>query len=151
MLSALIWVPILSAALVGFWPGTITAKVARQVALVVVGGVFIWSIVLLLQFNPADVSQQFQEHLPWIDALGLTYSLGIDGLSLPLLLLNGFLTGIALYSSDENIERHRLYYSLILLLNGGVAGAFLAQDLLLFFLFYEIELIPLYLLIAIWG
>ena len=151
MLSALIWVPILSAALVGFWPGTITAKVARQVALVVVGGVFIWSIVLLWQFNPNDVSQQFQEKLPWIDALGLTYSLGVDGLSLPLLVLNGLLTGIALYSSDETIERHRLYYSLILLLNGGVSGAFLAQDLLLFFLFYEIELIPLYLLIAIWG
>ncbi len=151
MLSALIWVPILSAALVGLWPGAITAKVARQVALVVVGGVFIWSIVLLLQFNPNDVSQQFQENLPWIDALGLTYSLGVDGLSLPLLVLNGLLTGIALYSSDETIERHRLYYSLILLLNGGVSGAFLAQDLLLFFLFYEIELIPLYLLIAIWG
>ncbi|HEY9709402.1 MAG TPA: NADH-quinone oxidoreductase subunit M [Oculatellaceae cyanobacterium] len=151
MLSALIWVPILSAALVGFWPGIITAKVVRQVALIVVGGVFIWSIVLLLQFNPGDVSQQFQEHLPWIDALGLTYSLGVDGLSLPLLVLNGLLSWIALYSSDENIERPRLYYSLILLLNGAVFGAFLAQDLLLFFLFYEIELIPLYLLIAIWG
>jgi NAD(P)H-quinone oxidoreductase subunit 4 len=151
MLSALIWVPIISAALVAFLPGTVTAKVARQVALAVATGVFIWSIVLLLQFNPSDVSQQFQENLPWIDALGLTYSLGIDGLSLPLLVLNSFLTGVALYSSDENLERPRLYYPLLLLLNGAVAGAFLAQDLLLFFLFYEIELIPLYLLIAIWG
>jgi NAD(P)H-quinone oxidoreductase subunit 4 len=151
MLSALIWVPIISAALVAFLPGTVTAKVARQVALAVATGVFIWSIVLLLQFNPSDVSQQFQENLPWIDALGLTYSLGVDGLSLPLLVLNSLLTGVALYSSDENLERPRLYYPLLLLLNGAVAGAFLAQDLLLFFLFYEIELIPLYLLIAIWG
>lgn len=151
MLSALIWVPILSAALIGFWPGTITAKGARQVALVVAVGVFIWSVVLLLQFNPGAVSQQFQENLPWIDTLGLTYSLGVDGLSLPLLVLNGLLTGIALYSSDETIDRPRFYYALILLLNGGVAGAFVAQDLLLFFLFYELELIPLYLLIAIWG
>jgi NAD(P)H-quinone oxidoreductase subunit 4 len=61
------------------------------------------------------------------------------------------LTGVALYSTDETIDRPRFYYSLILLLNAGVAGAFLAQDLLLFFLFYEVELIPLYLLIAIWG
>ena len=151
MLSALIWVPIISAALVGFLPGTVTANVARQLALAVATGVFIWSVVLLLQFNPSDVNQQFQENLPWIDALGLTYSLGVDGLSLPLLVLNSFLTGVALYSSDENLERPRLYYPLILLLNGAVAGAFLAQDLLLFFLFYEIELIPLYLLIAIWG
>lgn len=151
MLSALIWVPIISAALVGFLPGTVTSQIARQVALAVATGVFIWSVVLLLQFNPGDVNQQFQENLPWIDALGLTYSLGVDGLSLPLLVLNSFLTGVALYSSDENLERPRLYYPLILLLNGAVAGAFLAQDLLLFFLFYEIELIPLYLLIAIWG
>ena len=151
MLSALIWVPILSAAIVGLWPGTVTPKAARQVALAVATSVFIWSIVLLLQFNPGDVSQQFQENLPWIDALGLTYSLGVDGLSLPLLILNGLLTGIALYSTDKTLERPRLYYSLILLLNAGVAGAFLAQDLLLFFLFYELELIPLYLLIAIWG
>jgi NAD(P)H-quinone oxidoreductase subunit 4 len=151
MLSALIWVPILSAAIVGFWPGIITSKGARQVALAFTTGLFIWSVVLLVQFNPGVVSQQFQEHLSWIDALGLTYSLGVDGLSIPLLVLNGLLTVIAIYSSDENIERPRLYYGLILLLNAGVAGAFLAQDLLLFFLFYELELIPLYLLIAIWG
>ena len=151
MLSALIWVPILSAAIVGFWPGTVTPKSARQVALVVTSGIFIWSVLLLLQFNPSEVSQQFQENLPWIDALGLTYSLGVDGLSLPLLVLNGLLTGIALYSTDKTLERPRFYYALILLLNAGVAGAFLAQDLLLFFLFYELELIPLYLLIAIWG
>lgn len=151
MLSALIWVPILSAALVGFWPGTITAKWARTIALAVAAGVFIWSIVLLVQFHPQESNQQFFEFIPWIETLGLTYSLGVDGLSIPLLVLNGLLTGIALYSSDENIERPRLYYALILLLNASVAGAFVAQDLLLFFLFYELELIPLYLLIAIWG
>jgi len=151
MLSALIWVPILSAALVGFWPGKITASVSRQVALVVSSAVFIWSIVLLLQFNPSDVSLQFQENLPWLEALGLTYNLGLDGISLPLVALNGLLTVIALASTDKNIERPRLYYSLILFLSAAVFGAFLAQDLLLFFIFYELELIPLYLLIAIWG
>ena len=89
--------------------------------------------------------------MSWIDALGLNYNLGVDGLSLPLLVLNGLLTSIAIYSSDESLQRPRFYYSLILLLSAGVTGAFLAQDLLLFFLFYELELIPLYLLIAIWG
>jgi NAD(P)H-quinone oxidoreductase subunit 4 len=150
MLSALIWLPIISAAFVGFCPG-ISSKATRQISLAVTIGLLIWSIVLSLQFNPSLTNQQFSEHFLWIDALGLTYSLGIDGLSLPLLLLNALLTIIALYSTDETIERPRLYYSLLLLLNAGVAGAFLAQDLLLFFLFYELELIPLYLLIAIWG
>ncbi|MGQ4648101.1 NADH-quinone oxidoreductase subunit M [Lyngbya aestuarii] len=150
MLSALIWVPIFSAVVVGFWPA-ITPKVARKVALVAAFAVLIVSILLLFQFNPTELNQQFQEHLPWVDLIGLSYSLGVDGLSVPLLALNGLLTLIALYTSDETIPRHRLYYSLILLLNAAVAGAFVAQDLLLFFIFYELELIPLYLLIAIWG
>ncbi|MGB7442211.1 MAG: NADH-quinone oxidoreductase subunit M [Coleofasciculaceae cyanobacterium] len=151
MLSALIWIPILSAALVGFWPGGLSSKLARQLTLAVAIGLFVWSLVLLLQFNPSQVSMQFQEYLPWIEQIGLTYSLGVDGLSMPLLVLNGLLTVIALYSTDEKIPRSRFYYALILLLNASVAGAFLAQDLLLFFIFYELELIPLYFLIAIWG
>lgn len=151
MLSALIWVPLIGAAILGFWPGNITPQRARQVTLAIAGGVFIWSIILAIQFNPANVSQQFSEFVPWLDALGLTYHLGMDGLSLPLVVLNGLLTYIAIYSTDETVQRPRLYYTLLLLLNGSVAGAFLAQDVLLFFLFYEVELIPLYLLIAIWG
>ncbi|NEQ65605.1 MAG: NADH-quinone oxidoreductase subunit M [Symploca sp. SIO2D2] len=151
MLSALIWVPILIAALVAFLPVTFTPKVARQVALATAIGAFIWSIVLLFGFNPTVGEMQYSEYFAWIDTLGLTYSLGVDGLSMPLLVLNGLLTAIAIHSSDENLPRPRLYYALILLLNSAVAGAFLAQDLLLFFIFYELELIPLYLLIAIWG
>ena len=151
MLSALIWLPLLGAALVGFWPKAITPNRSRLVALVIAGVTFLWTIVLATQFHPSNVSQQFSEFIPWIEVLGLNYQLGVDGLSLPLLVLNGLLTCIALYSSDISIHRPRFYYALVLLLSAGVAGAFLAQDLLLFFLFYELELIPLYLLIAIWG
>ncbi len=151
MLSTLIWVPVLGAALVWVLPQTMTSKVLRQIALAVTVGVFVWSLVLASQFELGNVGQQFTEFIPWLDALGLTYRLGLDGLSLPLLILNGLLTAIAIYSTDNSVSRPRLYYGLILLLNAGVAGAFLSQDLLLFFLFYEVELIPLYLLIAIWG
>jgi NAD(P)H-quinone oxidoreductase subunit 4 len=151
MLSALILVPLLGAAIIGFWPTGMNGKISRGVALVVSSIAFIWSVILAIQFNPGEVSQQFAEFLPWVEALGLNYTLGVDGLSLPLLVLNGLLTCIAIYSSDESLHRPRFYYSLILLLSAGVTGAFLAQDLLLFFLFYEVELIPLYLLIAIWG
>ncbi|MBP5974237.1 NADH-quinone oxidoreductase subunit M [Brasilonema sp. CT11] len=151
MLSILLLVPLLGAALLGFLPFGMTAKLSRRVALVVASIAFLWTVVIASQFNPGEMNKQFTEFLPWIDALGLNYYLGIDGLSLPLLLLNGLLTWIAIDSTDENISRPRFYYSLLLLLNAGVTGAFMAQDLLLFFLFYEIELIPLYFLIAIWG
>ncbi|MEH2115005.1 NADH-quinone oxidoreductase subunit M [Nostoc sp.] len=151
MLSVLILVPLIGAALIGFSPSGISGKFARGVALVFAIIAFLWTIVLAIQFHPGEITQQFAESVPWIDALGLNYNLGIDGLSLPLLVLNGLLTAIAIYSSDESLQRPKFYYSLILLLSVGVTGAFLAQDLLLFFLFYELELIPLYLLIAIWG
>lgn len=151
MLSALILLPIIGAALVCLLPSEMTSKFCRGVCLVVASLAFLWTIVLAISFNPKEITQQFSEFLPWIEALGLNYQLGIDGLSLPLLMLNGLLTCIAVYSSDENIQRPRFYYCLLLLLNAGVTGAFMAQDLLLFFLFYELELIPLYLLIAIWG
>jgi NAD(P)H-quinone oxidoreductase subunit 4 len=151
MLSALILLPLLGATLIGFLPIAMNGKISRGMALVFSAIAFLWTIVLAIQFNPGQVTQQFAEFIPWVDVLGLNYSLGIDGLSMPLLLLNGLLTCIAIYSSDESLQRPRFYYSLLLLLNAGVTGAFLAQDLLLFFLFYELELIPLYLLIAIWG
>ncbi|MEH1861382.1 MAG: NADH-quinone oxidoreductase subunit M [Nostoc sp.] len=151
MLSVLILVPLIGAALIGFSPSGISGKFARVVALVFAIIAFLWTIVLVSQFHPGEITQQFAESVPWVDALGLNYNLGIDGLSLPLLVLNGLLTAIAIYSSDESLQRPKFYYCLILLLSAGVTGAFLAQDLLLFFLFYELELIPLYLLIAIWG
>ncbi|MEB3217296.1 MAG: NADH-quinone oxidoreductase subunit M [Nostocales cyanobacterium 94392] len=151
MLSILILLPLLGAAVIGFFPFGITPKISRGIALTIAAISFLWTLVLASQFNLGEINQQFREFIPWIDVLGLNYHIGIDGLSLPLLILNGLLTGIAIYTSDTSIPRSRLYYSLLLLLNVGVTGAFLSQDLLLFFLFYELELIPLYLLIAIWG
>ncbi len=158
MLSPLIWIPLMGAALVAFWP-TNSDKSDKQPdtsrfslpALVVASSLLLWSLWLLGQFDSGNPALQMQESLTWIESLGLNYHLGVDGLSLPLLALNSLLTWIVIYSSSRQIIRPRLYYALILMVNAGVAGAFLAQNLLLFFLFYELELIPLYLLIAIWG
>jgi NAD(P)H-quinone oxidoreductase subunit 4 len=151
MLSTLIWLPILGAALIGFLPGTFAARQVRSAALICSGIVLLWTIWVMTQFNLTSSDMQFQEYLPWIETLGLNYQLGVDGLSLVLLALNSFLTWIAIYSTREQIDRPRLFYALVLLISGGVAGAFLAQNLLLFFLFYELELVPFYLLISIWG
>ena len=142
MLSSLIWIPALGAAVIGLWPGTLSAKATRQLALGFAAVVFGITVAIATQFDAASSAMQFEESLDWLPPLGLHYRLGIDGLSLPLLILNSFLVGIAIYSSKEAISRHRLYYSLILLLGAAVAGAFTAQNLLLFFLFYEVELLP---------
>ena len=146
MLSILLIVPLLGAILAASLPDR-TRSIASAVAIAVIG----WTVLLLTKFDLGNPGMQFVENFPWIDTLGLSYRLGIDGLSLPLVALNSLLTWVAIYSSDEKIQRPRLYYSLILILNAAVSGVFLAQDLLLFFISYELELIPLYLLIAIWG
>jgi NAD(P)H-quinone oxidoreductase subunit 4 len=150
MLSTLVWAPLLGIILIGLYP-QLSPQRARQISLIVASVVFGWTLYLLTQFDPLDPGLQLQESLPWIETLGLTYRLGVDGLSLPLVVVNSLLTWLAIYSSDPQINRPRLYYILLLTLGSAVAGAFLAQNLLLFFLFYELELIPLYLLIAIWG
>jgi NAD(P)H-quinone oxidoreductase subunit 4 len=151
MLSVLIWLP-----LVGILPILLLSPSqggvrARQMALAIATIVLVWTVIVISQFDLSNPGLQFQESLPWIDSLGLTYQLSLDGLSLPLLAINSLLSLVAIYSTRSDIQRPRLYYALLLILSAAVAGAFLAQNLLLFFLFYELELIPLYLLIAIWG
>ncbi len=150
MLSTLIWLPFLGAALAGFLPN-LSASQARWLALAIVSGILLETGFLLTQFDLNNAGMQFSEFMPWIEKLGLNYRLGVDGLSLPLLALNSLLTWIVIYSTSKQITRPQLYYSLVLLVNAGIAGAFLSQNLMLFVLFYELELIPLYLLIAIWG
>ena len=150
MLSTLIWLPVLGAAVIGFLPGKQTANQLRNMALAIATAIVLATFWLVSRFDITNSGMQFQEFIPWIPQLGLNYKLGIDGLSFPLLALSSLLIWIAILASN-NIQRPRLYYSLILLVYAGVAGGFAAQNLLLFVLFYEIELIPFYLLIAIWG
>ncbi|MGL6337580.1 MAG: NADH-quinone oxidoreductase subunit M [Waterburya sp.] len=151
MLSFLLWLPVIGAITIGFLPGKIESDRLRNITTVFAVATFTWTIWLLTQFDINNTSWQFSEYLSWVEPIGLSYSLAVDGLSLPLLALNGLLTIIAIYSIGENVERPRLYYSLILLINAGITGALAAQNLLLFVVFYELELIPFYLMIAIWG
>ena len=150
MLSTLVWLPIAGALLIVLLGAVLDSQNLRRISLGIAIATFGWSIFLLTKFDISLATIQLSESLAWLDTIGLTYRLGVDGLSFPLVLLNGLLLMIAIYISND-IQRPRLYFPLILILGGGVNGAFLAQNLLLFFLFFEVELIPLYLLIAIWG
>ncbi|MEM1309132.1 MAG: NADH-quinone oxidoreductase subunit M, partial [Cyanobacteria bacterium P01_H01_bin.153] len=150
MLSVLIWLPILGALPIALLPPA-KAQQARSLALALSGVTILWAIWLFTQFDLSNPGFQFREFMPWLPLLGLNYDLGMDGLSLMMVALNALITWIALWSCRADIERPTLFYALMLLVSGGVTGAFLAQNLLLFFLLYEIELVPLYLLVAIWG
>jgi NAD(P)H-quinone oxidoreductase subunit 4 len=146
MLSLVVWLPVLGAILIGVLP-----NFSRLIALVISGASLLGSIAIASMLNYQDSGLQFVEHFTWIEPLGLDYHLGIDGLSLPLVILNTLLVLLSVQATSKDVSRPRLFYAMILLVSAAVTGAFLAQNLLLFFLFYELELIPLYLLIVIWG
>jgi NAD(P)H-quinone oxidoreductase subunit 4 len=102
-------------------------------------------------YNFNDTEIQLPETYSWLPQLGLNWSVGIDGLSMPLVLLSGLITTLAILASWKVDHKPKLYYFLVLVLYSAQIGVFVAQDLLLFFLMWEIELVPVYLLIAIWG
>ena len=151
MLTLLLLIPFLGAFGLCLCPQTLSAVVARRIAISLLLIQLLASFRVFLLFDPTDGGMQLQEGLYWLSSLGLDYRLGIDGLSLPLVLINSILTLVAVIVSRDVSQRPRLYFCLLLVISGAVNGAFLSQNLLLFFLFYELELIPLWLLISIWG
>ena len=151
MLSILLLIPFLGTALLLLLPGDPPPGRMRAVAITVLGLQLLWSLRVLLAFDPGEGGLQMVESLPWVNSIGLDYRLGIDGLSMPLVLVNAALTLVSAVCTRDISQRPRIYFALLLLISGAVNGAFLADNLLLFFLFYELELIPLWLLISIWG
>jgi NADH-quinone oxidoreductase subunit M len=113
---------------------------------------FVISVPLWFWFNPQGPDFQFIERAPWIPSIGAEYFLGIDGLSTLLILLTTMMGSIAILSSWNAItERVKEYYIFLLVLQTGMLGAFMALDFMLFFLFWEVMLVPMYFLIGIWG
>jgi len=109
------------------------------------------SLLVFFGYNYERGGFQFVEYLPWIPQLGINYFLGADGITLPMLVLNGFIifTGSLMSWNIEN--RLKEYWVLLLLLTTGVYGVFVSLDLFLFFVFYELAVLPMYLLIGVWG
>jgi NAD(P)H-quinone oxidoreductase subunit 4 len=102
-------------------------------------------------YNLDNSGFQLTETYAWIPQLGLNWSLAVDGLSMPLIALTGFVNTLAILASWNVTKKPRLFYALMLVLYSAQLGVFAAQDLLLFFLMWELELVPVYLLISIWG
>lgn len=154
----LIFLPLLGALLIiGGFIGTNEVKI-RRFAKGFGGFIFLYSLLFIAFFNPLQNGFQFEQTLTypdgraWLAPLGVNFSFAVDGISVILVVLTTFLVLLALIASKYSIKhRHKLYYSLIFVLEFAILGVFTAKDLFLFLLFWEIELIPMYFLIAIWG
>ena len=128
------------------------AGAIRRIALIVSGLVFVEALLLWYRFDPSSADFQFVEHRAWIPAFGISYSVGVDGISLFLLVLTAFLTPLALLSSWESIHKKTRAFSMcILLLESAMLGVFVSIDLFLFYVFWDAMLIPMYFLIGVWG
>ncbi|MEH2232945.1 MAG: NAD(P)H-quinone oxidoreductase subunit 4 [Nostoc sp.] len=102
-------------------------------------------------YDASSASFQMVENYAWIPQLGFNWAVSVDGLSAPLVLLAGFVTTLSIFSAWQVDHRPRLFYFLMLVLYSAQVGVFVAKDLLLFFIMWEVELIPVYLLVCIWG
>jgi NAD(P)H-quinone oxidoreductase subunit 4 len=151
-LTVIILVPILGALVVPFLPEKDGGKTIKWFSLVV--GIIDFILIVaafVTSYDYTSSSMQLVERYPWFTPIGLEWSVGVDGLSMPLVLLTGFITTLAIAASWPVTLRPRFFFFLLLVMYGGMIGVFAVQDMLLFFLFWELELIPVYLLLAIWG
>lgn len=150
-ITVAIAVPLVAALVLAFAPELEDAGI-RAVGLIGSGAAFLASVVLLFQFDVADPNLQLAETFEWIPAIGANASLAVDGVSLVLILLTTLLTPLILVASWSSIEdRLRGYVAAFLVLEAAVIGVFAATDLLLFYIFFEFTLVPMYLIIGIWG
>jgi NADH-quinone oxidoreductase subunit M len=151
LLSVVIWLPILGGIAV-LALGSERAALGKRVALGASIVTFIASIPLFTSFDPSSAAMQFVEKLPWIARFNALYALGVDGISMPLVLLTTFLTPIVVIAGWEVIKsRPAQYFAAFLILEGLMVGTFAATDALLFYVFWEAMLVPMFLIIGIWG
>ena len=151
ILSILIWLPILGGIAV-LALGDQRAALARLLALLVSALVFAFSIFMLMAFESSSAAMQFSEISPWIAALDVNYHLGVDGFSVPLIMLTTFFGVLVVIAGWEVIqERVQQYMAALLIMEGLMVGVFSALDALLFYVFFEAMLIPMFLLIGMWG
>ena len=157
LLSVLIWLPILGGLLlliIGDDDDYRSAKAGmmRNSALLITFMTFVLSTSLYISFNNDALSMQFVERMPWVDAINAFYYIGVDGISAPLILLTTFITPLVIITSWDTIKsRPAQYFAAFLILEGLMIGVFSALDGLLFYVFWEAMLVPMFLIIGVWG
>ena len=152
LLSLVIWVPILGGVWVLYTGATQGREAVLMRSLMIAAVTFLLSLPLYIGFDTGTHAMQFGERTGWIEAFDINYHLGIDGISMPLILLNTFTTVIVVLAGWEVIQtRIGQYMASFLILEGLMNGVFAALDAILFYVFWEAMLIPMFLIIGIWG
>lgn len=152
LLSILIWLPILTAGLVLLIGNDERAGTMRIITLVSMLISMAVCIPLYTQFDFSTSAMQFNEMLPWLPALGIEYRLGIDGIAMPLIVLTTFTTIVTLFATWYSIEKKvSQYLAAFLVMQGLIVGVFSSLNAILFYMFFEATLVPMYLIIGIWG
>ncbi|WP_337245099.1 NADH-quinone oxidoreductase subunit M [Luteimonas sp. gir] len=151
LLSLLIWLPILGGACV-LALGDRRADAVRWASLAVAVAVFVLSLPLFTGFDYANAGMQFLERREWIPSLGIEYHLGADGISVALIILTTLTTALVLIGAWTSVsKRVHQYYAAMLILEGMMIGVFCAVDAMLFYVFFEAMLIPMFIIIGVWG
>src|ERR1041385_730796 len=154
LLTILILLPVAGAlALVGYnFVSSRREEHFRWIALIVTVATFALSLLLLRGVGGSGAEFRFEENVSWIGSIGARYHLAVDGISVWLVLLTTLLVPIAVLSSWTSVRKRQLsYYAFILILESAMIGVFVSLDLLLFYLFFEASLVPMFFLIGIWG
>jgi len=152
LLSLVIWAPIIGGVLVLFANKEEQATSAKMIALIVSVITFLLTIPLYTEFDVSTYQMQFAEKVSWIPLFNINYHLGIDGISMPLILLTSFTTVLVIIAGWEVIkDKAAQYMAAFLIMNGLMIGVFAALGSILFYVFWEAMLIPMFLVIGIWG
>ena len=151
MLSVMVFLPIFGALFV-FLVSRINEKAARTLALLISATTLVFALSIFAGYRLERTGFQMTETLPWAESFGLTFTLGIDGISLPLLIISTLLTTLSAAGSWREIKSSiGPYYALLLLFEGSIIGVFTSLNLILFYVFWELVLIPMFFFIGVWG
>ena len=149
LLTLLVFLPLLFAVSAAIWPQKETVRYLAQAGSLIE---FIVSLCVLVQFDKTMPTMQFVEKYTWIERFGISYFLGVDGISLMLVMLTTFLTPIIILASWKTIdEKVKGFHAALFILQTAMLGSFLALDALLFYTFWELSLVPMYFIVGIWG
>ena len=149
-LTFVTFLPLIGAALLAFVPDE-QEETIKQGALAVAIADFLLSLVLYVEFDMHSADMQFEYLVPWIEAWGINYHVGIDGISLLLYILTTFLTAVSILASWE-VRKYTKYYMIAMLaLSTGMLGVFISLDFFMFYVFWEFQLVPMYIIIGVWG
>ena len=151
LLSILIWLPVLGGGAV-LAIGNNRSEMAKWAAVAISVVVFALSLTLWTGFDTSTAAMQFVENTPWITQININYHLGVDGISMPLIILTTFSTIIVIIAGWEVIQNRTAdYMAAFLMMEGVIIGVFSSLDAILFYVFWEASLIPMLLIVGIWG